>query len=316
MLLRLSFIMKKYLLLVSLMINSWGFITPPVSAHPATGLVVDRFGNVYFIHTGVGVAKITPAGNLTYIYKAVDGHWMCLDERGDFSGSKPRYFERITPDGAIPAIIYAGGGSPVAVGMDGNFYYAGGQNGDLNPGAKSVIRETRGNKQTILCPHLEDTLNKLDDGITGIAGAPDSSLYLACWNSLIKVTMKGTVSVLFHPVSVTDCDEDPADHSKANLGKPLLRGIAVDSSGIVYSAATSCHCVIKITPDGRVQTILKSERPWSPTGVYARSGNIYVLEFTNANGPKTEGWLPRVRKIDRNGKITTLADLSNQRNFR
>jgi hypothetical protein len=283
-------------------------------AHPGSGIIVDEYGNIYFIYSGRGVVKISTDGKLSYIHKATDGHWMCLDEQGFFSQTKPKYFERITPDGTKPAIIFAGGGSPIVVNKDGNFYYCGGPNGNMNPGALTLVRETPQKQQTIFSPYLEDTLNKLDDGITAITASPDGSIYIACWNSLLKVTMDGKVTTLLHPVIVSDCDEDPADHREINRGKPLLRGVAVDSSGTIYLAATSCHCLLKLTPGGKVKTILKSTRPWSLTGVAIRNGNIYVLEYTNANGPATEGWVPRVRKIDRSGKVTTLADFSSTKN--
>lgn len=278
-------------------------------SHPGTGIFIDKSGNLYFIHTGVGIAKYSKSGVLTYINKSVDGHWMCLDEDGIFSKIQPVYFQRITGDGLKPAIIFAGGGSPIVIGKDGNFYYCGRGNDDLNPGAKTLIRETPQHKQTILGPLLEDTLRKFHDGITGIA-AGDSGLYLACWNSLLRVNLKGAITVVDHPVNVPDCDEDPADHNEANRGIPLLRGIAVDSQGITYAAATSCHCLLKIDPNGKVETILKSERPWSPTGVAVDNGNIYVLEYTNANGPRSEGWKPRVRKINKDGTVTIIVDLS------
>jgi len=240
-------------------------------AHPGTGIIADKNGNVYFIHTGVGVTKISVDGKLTYIYKSVDGHWMCLDEKGFFANSQPKYFKRITSDGMKPAILFAGGGSPIVVNKDGNFYYCGSPNGDLHPGAKTIVKESEGNKQTILAPALEDTLNKLIDGITGLAAGKDGSLYLACWNSLLKVTMKGEVTTLVDPLVVNDCDEDPADHKEANRGLPLLRGIDIDSANVIYAAATSCHRLLKITSDGKVNSILKSERPWSPTGVAVRN---------------------------------------------
>ena len=277
--------------------------------HPGTGIVIDKSGNLYFIHTGVGIAKYSAGGVLTYIHKSVDGHWMCLDEAGLFSTIQPVHFRRITKDGEKPSIIFAGGGSPIVMGPDGNFYYCGGENGDLNPGARTIIRETPQHKLSVLSAGLEDTLRKLNEGITGLA-ADASGLYLACWNSLLKVTMQGTIRVLVHPVPVPGCDPDPADHNEANRGIPLLRGIAVDQNGIIYTAATSCHCLLRITPDGKAETILKSERPWSPTGVTVNNGNIYVLEYTNANGPRSEGWKPRVRKIDKKGNITTIVDLS------
>ena len=196
----------------------------------------------------------------------------------------------------------------------GIFIIAVGKMDDMHPGAKTLVRETPGKQQTLFSPTLENILNELNDGITGLAAAPDSSLYVACWNSLLKVTMDGRVTTLVHPVVVSDCDEDPADHREANRGIPLLRGIDVDSGGTVYAAATSCHCLLKITSDGKIKTILKAERPWSPTGVAVRNGNIYVLEYTNANGPATEGWLPRVRKIGKDGRVTIIADLSSKRN--
>jgi hypothetical protein len=304
--------MKKHLLIYALVLLQSGLFNHTASAHPASGIFVDGYGNVYFIHTGVGVAKISVDGKFIYIHKATDGHWMCLDEKGVFSQTQPKYFKRITRDGIRPAIIYAGGGSPIVVNQDGNFYYCGGQNGDLHPAAKTLGRETLGKQQTIFAPTLENILNKLNDGITGLAAGPDGSLYAACWNSLLKVNMNGKVTILAHSVKIIDCDEDPADHKEANRGMPLLRGIAVDSVGTVYVAATSCHCLLKITPDGKIKTILKAERPWSPTGVAVRNGNIYVLEYTNANGPATEGWLPRVRKIGKDGKVTSIADLSSK----
>jgi sugar lactone lactonase YvrE len=109
---------------------------------------------------------------------------------------------------------------------------------------------------------------------------------------------------------VKDCDSDPADHNPANAISPLLRGLGVDPDGNVYVAATSRHRVVKITPEGHVESILKSERPWSPTGVAVVGHEIYVLEYTNANGPRTEGWLRRVRKRGKDGTWKTITSVS------
>jgi hypothetical protein len=120
--------------------------------------------------------------------------------------------------------------------------------------------------------------------------------------------MDGTVKAVAHPIKVQDCDEDKADH-KASSRLPYLRGLAVSSDGSMYAAATSCHRIIKFTPKGQVETVLKAERPWSPTGVAIHDRDVYILEYTNANGPATEGWRPRVRKLSRDGKISTLATI-------
>jgi hypothetical protein len=115
--------------------------------------------------------------------------------------------------------------------------------------------------------------------------------------------MDGTFTTLVSPVVVKDCDEESKDRN------PYLRGLAVDARGTVYAAANGCHCVVKITPEGKVETVLKAERPWSPTGVAVFGEEVYVLEYTNSlKGPNEgEGWQPRVRKFGRDGKVTTLA---------
>jgi hypothetical protein len=101
----------------------------------------------------------------------------------------------------------------------------------------------------------------LKDGITGLASGPDGSIYVATWNGIVKLKGDGSIAKTVHPVVVKGCDSDPADHYPANASSPLLRGLGVDSRGNVYVAATSCHRVLKITPDGQVTSILKSERP-------------------------------------------------------
>jgi hypothetical protein len=52
--------------------------------------------------------------------------------------------------------------------------------------------------------------------------------------------------------------------------------------------------------------VLKAERPWSPTGVAVQEEAIYVLEYPSQIDEKREDWVPRVWKVSRDGKITTL----------
>jgi hypothetical protein len=72
---------------------------------------------------------------------------------------------------------------------------------------------------------------------------------------------------------------------------------------------TDSRAPLKITADGKVESVLKAERPWSPTGVAIHGDDVYVLEYTNANGGPDEGWRPRVRRLGRDGKVTTLATI-------
>ena len=93
-------------------------------AHPASGIVVNANGEVFFIDTGRGVCKIDARGKLTYMHKVTGGgHFLALDTAGKFPPvAYPRLFVRITPSDVKPAILFASGGAPFVVNRDGNLY--------------------------------------------------------------------------------------------------------------------------------------------------------------------------------------------------
>jgi hypothetical protein len=95
--------MKGHLFIVLALVAQLGVVPLTALAHRGSGIVVDAQGNVYFTHTGRGVGKLDPHGKLTYVGSTGGGHWLCLDVDGSFSRSQPKYFERITSDGAKPA---------------------------------------------------------------------------------------------------------------------------------------------------------------------------------------------------------------------
>ena len=280
-----------------------------VSAHPSSGIVVDEKGNVFVADINTGLWKIDTEGKLTHIHKEA-GHWLALDAEGSFarmdftkSDHWPRWFKRRTPDGAKPALI-TDGGSPLVVHRDGNLYYVSGGE-QLNPGGHEVIQLTPDGKLSRVVTGLDKTSEKLG-GIKGLAVGPDGALYASYPKAVLKITTDGKVTTLANPVVVTDGDKDIVEgFAKDEL--PYLRGLAVDARGTVYAAATGCRRVVKITADGKVETILKAERPWSPTGIAVQGDTIYVLEYPNQTDEKREDWVPRVRKVSRDGKITTLA---------
>jgi len=271
-------------------------------AHPASGIVVDSKGNVYFQDiVGRSIWKIDAAGKLSKFYEKMGGHWMALEEQGKFSRSNLKPLERITPDGAKPTLIVADGGAPIAVSGDGLYYGLALLDGSHV--AVGVTRISVDGKRSVFSPTLNETIDKYL-GLTGLAPGPDGTVYVACPSAIVKVEPDGTFTTIVHPIDVKDGDEYPADNNPS----PYLRGIAVDPQGVVFAAAAGQRCVIKVTPDGKVETVLKSERPWTPTGVAVHDGSVYVLEYTNANGAQSEGWTPRARRLAPNGKISTIAE--------
>ena len=128
-------------------------------------------------------------------------------------------------------------------------------------------------------------------------------------DAILKVKTDGTVTTLAHPVVVKDCD-DAWQRSLAHASfTPLTCGAwPSPTTGTVYAAVTGCRCVVKVTPEGKVETVLKAERPWTPTGVAVRGKDVFVLEYTNTD--KAKGWVPRVRKLGPDGKVSILATVT------
>jgi sugar lactone lactonase YvrE len=292
-----------------LVIASLAVLGRTASAHPSSGIVVDQQGQVFFQDIVSGaIWKIDTQGNLMKSYDRLGGHWMALDGEGSFTRADLKLVKRVTPSGARPTLLVADGGAPIVVNPDGNLYY-GHTFLDSGEVAVGLTRISPNGKRTLFSPDLKKNLEKTDEGVLGLATGPNGSVYVSTWDAILRVNQDGSVTTVVHPVVVKDCDEDPADHKPSNR-LPNLRGLAVDAQGTVYAAATSCHRVLKISADGKIKSVLKSERPWSPTGVAIHGDDVYVLEYTNANGGPDEGWLPRVRRFGRDGKVTTLATIS------
>jgi sugar lactone lactonase YvrE len=281
-----------------------------VVAHPSSGIVVNDSGEVFFVHSGKGVGKIDARGKLVYVHETTGGHWMCLDRAGSFARAQPKFFARITPDGETPTIIFADGGAPLAVGTDGNLYFSSNWSGkeEHPPGGLTVSRVSPDGKLAHVSTELKEALAKLDEGVTGLAAGPDGLLYVASPSSIYKMKLDGVVTPLVRPAVVADCDEDLPPNWRA----PGFRGLDVATNGTVFAAATGCRCVVTITSAGKVATLLKSERPWNPTGVALRGSDVYVLEWTNANGGRQDGWRPRVRKLARDGSVSLLIEIKEE----
>jgi hypothetical protein len=286
------------------------YFTADVSAHPASGIVVTSKGEVFFIYTGRGVCKIDAEGKLTNIHSDTGGHWLALDPEAKFSTQLPRLFRRITPEGVKPALLFASGGGPLIVNRDGNLYYGSGFPGadDTTPGFHTLTRLAADGKRTLFAPGLKTRLADLNEGVMGVANGPDGSLFVSCPNAILKVKIDGTVTTVAHPIVVKDCEDDLAkdSHTRA-FHPPYLRGLDVGDDGAIYAAVTGCRSVVRITPDGKVETILKAEKPWTPTGIAVRGKDVYVLEYVHSK--KQKEWVPRVRKLGPDGKVATLADL-------
>jgi sugar lactone lactonase YvrE len=138
--------------------------------------------------------------------------------------------------------------------------------------------------------------------ISGIVAGPGGSLYYTEDSAIRRINARGRISTAATIRAPGNGPSIPATDQH-----PYLRGLAVDARGVMYVADTGDARVLKITPKGKVTTLLQTESPWSPTGIALFGSAVYVLEFLHTARDVRRDWLPRVRKITSDGRSVIIA---------
>jgi hypothetical protein len=291
-----------------LFLLAYTLLSPQSHAHPGSGIVVDARGNVFVADINRGLLKFAADGKVSVVLKEA-GHWLAVDAdrkfaRMEFEKSDhwPRWFKHRTwPD--APLALISDGGSPLVVHPDGNLYYVC-DDERMVPAGLQIGRLSPEGKLALASPAMKARVKELG-GIKGLASGPDDSLYATCPGAVLKVKLNGTFTTVKQPVIVPDCDRYLPPNTPPAF-EPFLTGLAVDSRRNIFLAATGCRCVVKLSPDGQISTVLKAEPPWSPTAVVLHDEDVYVAEWTNAHSDAHD-YRPRVRRVGHDGKVITLA---------
>lgn len=269
------------------------------SAHPGSGIVVDRSGNVYVVDMVSGVWKLDVHGALIHM-PGPGFHWMTLDAGDRFgtirlpSGSGGD----IARIGAHPTLLL-GSDVPIALGRDGNLYYPTHESGV----PLQVIRLLPTGRMSVLASIPGSSVGGPLRDLNGLAAGPDDSLFFTENRAIRRIDKNGGVSTVVDQLSCSGRDGGKGPD-------PLLRGLDVDPDGIIYVAATGCRGVFKVTPAGRITVLPQLPNAWSPTGVAAFGSDVYVLEFEKGDSDDRREMLPRIRKISGDGTTTVLATVA------
>ena len=282
------------------------------------GLAFDAAGNLYVAEPGV---------ILTY---AVGGGVLYLSDSG-------KRIRKIATSGTITTVAgngteeYSGDGSAataaqldapwgVAADTGGNLYVSDSGNhtvrkiaasGIITTVAGTGVRGSTGDGGPATRAQLNVPL--------GIALDGAGNIYVAeCLNPRIRrISAAGVITtVAGNGASGYGGDGGPAVN--AQLACP--HGIAVDASGTLYIADTDNHRLRKVGPDGTISTIAGNgvhgfagdggpalnAQLYAPTSLAMdASGNLYIADTGNG----------RIRKISRNGTITTVAGCADSGHF-
>ena len=267
-------------------------------AHPGTGIVVDGQGNVYFVDMVNGVWRVDASGRLTHL-PGPAFHWLAFDEQQKLRGVT-------LPSGAsgdivrlasVPSLLLSSD-VPIATSADGSLYYPtrGGA-----PGLQILHLSPSGNRSTFTT--LPARSDRPAYNLNEIA-VRDGFVYYTEDDAVRRVDSDGRIATIAEHVALKDC------RPVTGIGReslPLLRGLAVDSIGSVYVAATGCARLLKISTRGAVTAVYQAEGDWSPTGVAISGTTVYVLEFIGAGSDDRPSMIPRIRRIAADGSSSVLA---------
>ena len=296
------------------------FLSVDVVAHPASGIVLDRSGNIYFSDLET-IWKINTVGKLSVFRAGVSGrhvHELAIDEHDNIYGADISYESqkwisdiwKMQPDGKFEYLLAPTDDPPRAMSIwrdhEGNNYLI-----DQNNHTKTqtlLLRRTPNGMVTTLAGsaygHADGKGTAVRFSSVGnMAFGPDGSIYLSDGATVRRVAMDGTAITLAAGLDARTKEDKPTLFG-GTYGN--LTGLAVDAAKNVYVADAGNRRLFKISRDGRVDVLLRTDPPYFPNGVVtAPNGDIYVLE---AGFTLPSSWSgPRVRKIAPDGKSTILA---------
>ena len=290
-------------------------------AHVGTGVVIDPEGRVYFTDPLRNrLWRLERDGQLTSLGEDIHADGLALTSDGTLYVFGLRVW-RVAP-GAARAEVFASPdpkfGDPWTVDRGGNFYFLrgdcrqkqrsqlwkkppGGGEAALFAGSDWGQADGRGSAVRFTC-------------LNAWAWAPDGTLYVRDDQVIRRVAADGTVTTV--PGSAAAAEAEEKEYA-------LFRtmGFAVDARGNVYVANYWKRAVLKVTPEGKVSTVLESGWPWVPAGVAAVGDELYVVEnLGNFYGPSSVlsavSWIGfrarRLRRVAADGTVTTLVRVGRQ----
>ena len=282
---------------------------------------MDRKGQVYFSDLET-VWKIDTLGKLSVFRSGVSGrhvHELTIDDLGNVYGEDVSYEPattkwisdvwRMTPEGAFAYLVAPTTDPPRGMTMwrdrEGNTYFID-QNNHLKQRTLLLRRTPDGIVTTFAggaYGHRDGKgISAQFSSVGGMAFGLDGNLYLTDGTYVRKVAMDGSVTTLAKDLNSRTAEDKPTLFGGL-YGS--LAGLTVSSNGTVYVADAGNRRLLRISHDGKVDVMLRTDPPYFPNGVFVTpAGELYVLEvgFTLPN--VSSG--PRVRKISPDGKNVIL----------
>lgn len=294
-----------------------------VEAHPASGVVVDRAGRVYFSDLET-VWRLDARGALRVFRPGVRGrhvHELTVDDGGNVYGADLTYEPgaqrwvtavwRRTRAGVETYLVAPTERPPRGAGVvrdaQGNAYAV--EQDNHTKRETLLLKRTPGGEVSVLAGgaygHADGKGASARFGsVVALALGRDGTLYLTDGAAVRRVWPDGTVRTIGRAADVKHEGDarTGADHHSG------FYGLTADADGRVFVADHGRRRVLRFAPGGAGASVLRSEPPWSPTGVAVdKDGLLYVLEVGPAS-PAGVG--TRVRRLAPDGSVRLLATVN------
>jgi sugar lactone lactonase YvrE len=299
-------------------------------AHPGAGIVVRPDGTVCFTDISRRtIWEVAPDGERIPLVQGVWTHSIALAPDGALyyereepaDGPAPNSFWRIAPGGKPERLIAPQpdrsvfGGSEFVIDSAGAVYFPHSVHHEGGGWRTRIMRRTpEGDSRPFT--GLGDGALFTDGGaneatiriVTAMAPGPNDSVYFADRDHIRRLETTGENIGRITTIASGLIDQDPRDppHRRGpSMTINRLYGLAVDESGEVFVAYQAGRRVMRVSPEGELETLHESEGAWSPIGVALHSGEVYVLEV----GDESIEHL-RVLRIPAEGKAETVITLN------
>jgi sugar lactone lactonase YvrE len=243
------------------------------SAHPGSGILVDRNGNVYFVVLGSStimrlgpdrkVVEFVTDERLRYPHHLISGRdgamYVASDHDGRVwrvapDGTLKEHFNSaraLRPEGVSWQIQVGSGGDPFTVDSIGNVY------GVTSAGSQIVRIRADGNVTPIATNARFGILH-----FSSMSWGGDGALYLTDANRVWRIVGDSATAIVPRGIDLSAAD-----------------GVAIDSIGSIYVADYRSG-VVRFDRNGAVSTppAVARLRARNPTGVTLAGSDVYVLD--------------------------------------